>query len=157
MSPARVVLTTLVTLVSLGLAAAPALAGGAVASTAVNVRAGPGGSHPVIGVLAAGERVHIDHCRGPWCLVRQSGPDGWVDANYLTTPHHYARHGFVAQGFVENVEHTSGSYAGGFYRGERHFDDYAFLERPHQRYQEYDFYGDIICIRGDYAQVCPRK
>jgi len=152
MSPARVALATLVSLVGFALAAAPALAGGAVASTVVNVRAGPGGSHPVIGVLAAGERVRIDHCRGAWCLVQQAGPDGWVDANYLTTPRHYARHGFVA-----NVDHESGSYAGGYYRGERHFDNYAFLERPHQRYQEYDFYGDIICIRGDFAQICPRK
>lgn len=152
MSPARVALATLVSLVGFGLAAAPALAGGTVASTVVNVRAGPGGSYPVIGVLGAGERVRIDHCRGPWCLVRQSGPDGWVDANYLTTPRHLAKHGFV-----ENVDHQSGSYAGGYYGGERHFDNYAFLERPHRRYQEYDFYGDIICIRGDFAQVCPRK
>lgn len=152
MSPARVALATLVGLVGLSLAAAPALAGGAVASTLVNVRAGPGGSHPVIGVLGAGERVRIDHCRGPWCLVQKSGPDGWVDANYLTTPRHYARHGFVA-----NVDHASGSYAGGYYSGERHYDDYFFLERPHRRYQDHDFYGGIICIRGDYAQACPRQ
>ncbi|MBL8593102.1 MAG: SH3 domain-containing protein, partial [Devosia sp.] len=71
MSPARVALSVLVTLAGLGLAGAPASAGGAVASTVVNVRAGPGGSYPIVGVLAAGERVRIDHCRGPWCLVRQ--------------------------------------------------------------------------------------
>jgi uncharacterized protein YgiM (DUF1202 family) len=152
MSPARVALSVLVTLAGLGLAGAPASAGGAVASTVVNVRAGPGGGFPIVGVLAAGERVRIDHCRGPWCLVRQSGPDGWVDANYLTTPRHYAKHGFIA-----NVDHKSGSYAGGYYGGERHFDDYAFLERPHLRYQDHDFYGDIICIRGDFAALCPRR
>ncbi|CAN7513227.1 SH3 domain-containing protein [Devosia sp. LjRoot16] len=152
MSPVRVALSVLATLAGLGLGIAPASAGGAVASAVVNVRAGPGGSHPVIAVLAPGERVRIDHCRGPWCLVRQSGPDGWVDANYLTTPRHYARHGFVAE-----VEHDSGSYAGGYYGGERYYDNYTFLERPHQRYREYDFYGDIICIHGRYAQVCPRN
>jgi uncharacterized protein YraI len=148
----RVALCILAAIVGIGSSSVPANAGGAVASTAVNVRAGPGGNQPVIAVLAAGERVRIDHCRGPWCLVRQSGPDGWVDANYLTTPRHYARHGFVAE-----VDHASGSYAGGYYRGERHFDDNAFLERPHHRYQDHDFYGDIICIRGDFAQVCPRQ
>lgn len=152
MSPARATLCILATLVSIGFGVAPASAGGAVASTVVNVRAGPGGGHPVIAVLAPGERVRIDHCRGPWCLIRQSGPDGWVDANYLTTPRHYARHGFVA-----DVEHDSGSYAGGFYGGERHYDDYAFLERPHQRYREYDFYGDIICVHGGDAGICPRR
>lgn len=151
MSPARLALCVLGTLASIGLGIAPASAGGAVASTVVNVRAGPGGGYPIVAVLSAGERVRIDHCRGPWCLIRQSGPDGWVDANYITTPGHYARHGFV-----RNVEHDSGSYAAGYYSGERHFDDYAFLERPHQRYRDTDFYGDIICIHGRYAQVCPR-
>ena len=152
MSPVRLALYVLGTLVTIGFGIAPAIAGGAVASTLVNVRAGPGGGHPVIAVLAPGQRVRIDHCRGPWCLIRQRGPDGWVDANYLTTPRHYAKHGFVA-----NVEHDSGSYAGGYYGGERFYDDYAYLERPHQRYRMHDFYGDIICIHGRYAQVCPRK
>ena len=152
MSATRVALTVLAALAGIGFSVAPASAGGAVASTVVNVRAGPSGSQPVIAVLAAGERVRIDHCRGPWCLVRLAGPDGWVDANYLTTPRHYAKHGFVP-----NVDHTSGSYAGGYYGGERHYDDYSYLERPHLRYRGYDFYGDIICIHGSYAQVCPRK
>lgn len=152
MPPARLALCVLGTLATIVLGIAPAIAGGAVASTVVNVRAGPGGNHPVIAVLGPGQRVRIDHCRGPWCLVRQSGPDGWVDANYLTTPRHYAKHGFVA-----NVAHDSGSYAGGYYGGERSYDDYGYLEHPHHRYRTHDFYGDIICIRGHSAQVCPRN
>ena len=152
MSPARLALCALGTFAAIGLGIAPALAGGAVASTFVNVRAGPGGGQPVVAVLEPGQRVRIDHCRGPWCLIRQPGPDGWVDANYLTTPGHYARHGFVA-----NVPHDSGSYAGGYYGGERFYDDYAYLERPHQRYRMHDFYGDIICIDGKSAQICPRN
>ncbi len=152
MSPARLLICALGALVASGFGTAPALADGAVASGFVNVRAGPGGGHPVVAVLDPGQRVRIDHCRGPWCLIRQAGPDGWVDANYLTTPRHYARHGFVP-----NVAHDSGSYAGGYYGGERFYDDYAYLEHPHQRYRMHDFYGDIICIEGDYAQVCPRR
>lgn len=152
MSPARLALCALGTLAAIGLGIAPALAGGAVASTFVNVRAGPGGGQPVVAVLEPGQRVRIDHCRGPWCLIRQAGPDGWVDANDLTTPGHYARHGFVA-----NVPHDSGSYAGGYYGGERFYDNYAYLERPHQRYRMHDFYGDIICIDGKSAQICPRN
>ncbi|WP_439602021.1 SH3 domain-containing protein [Devosia sp.] len=152
MSPARLLICALGALVASGFGMAPALADGAVASGFVNVRAGPGGGHPVVAVLDPGQRVRIDHCRGPWCLIRQAGPGGWVDANYLTTPRHYARHGFVP-----NVAHDSGSYAGGYYGGERFYDDYAYLEHPHQRYRMHDFYGDIICIEGDYAQVCPRR
>jgi uncharacterized protein YraI len=152
MSPARLLICALGALVASGFGMAPALADGAVASGFVNVRAGPGGGHPVVAVLDPGQRVRIDHCRGPWCLIRQAGPDGWVDANYLTTPRHYARHGFVP-----NVAHDSGSYAGGYYGGERFYDDYAYLEHPHQRYRMHDFYGDIICIEGAYSQVCPRR
>jgi uncharacterized protein YraI len=152
MSPARLLICALGALVASGFGMAPALADSAVASGFVNVRAGPGGGHPVVAVLDPGQRVRIDHCRGAWCLIRQAGPDGWVDANYLTTPRHYARHGFVP-----NVAHDSGSYAGGYYGGERFYDDYAYLEHPHQRYRMHDFYGDIICIKGDYAQVCPRR
>lgn len=152
MSPARLLLSALGALVVAGLASAPALADGAVASSFVNVRAGPGGGQPVVAVLEPGQRVRIDHCRGPWCLIRQAGPDGWVDVNYLTTPGHYARHGFVP-----NVAHDSGSYAGGYYGEERFYDDYAYLEHPHQRYRMHDFYGDIVCIDGDYASICPRR
>ena len=152
MSLLRAALCLSATFAALAFAVVPAAAGGVVASAAVNVRVGPGGGYPIVDVLGAGQPVRINYCQGPWCLIRQPGPDGWVDANYLTTPRHYARHGYV-----ENVDHKSPSYAGGYYGGERFYDDYSFLERPHQRYRSYDFYGGIICIHGDYAKVCPRR
>lgn len=66
---------------------AAASAATAYASAAVNVRSGPGTSYPVVDTLRRGERVEIDYCRGVWCAVSKSGPDGWVNANYLTQDH----------------------------------------------------------------------
>jgi uncharacterized protein YraI len=151
MSHNRFTLAVSGALVALVLGTAAATAGGAVASTVVNVRAGPGSGFPVIDVLGAGQRVRVDHCRGPWCLIRQPGPDGWVDANYITTRRHYRNHGYT-----ENVEHDAGHYAGGYYGGENHYDEYSYLERPHHRYSTYSFYGDVICIKGSYAKICAR-
>ena len=81
---------------SLGLAAAMVLGGGAAAMAApayaespLNVRSGPGTNHRVIDVLRRGERVDVDHCRGNWCLVNKPGRDGWVSARYLSRGGHY--------------------------------------------------------------------
>jgi uncharacterized protein YraI len=151
MSLNRFALPVSAALAALALGTAAAIAGGAVASTVVNVRAGPGLGYAVIDVLAPGQPVGVEYCRGPWCLVHQPGPDGWVDANYITTERHYENYGYTA-----DVYHDSGHYAGGYYGGESHYDDYTVLERPHQRYRSYHFYGDIVCVNGPYAQICAR-
>ena len=62
---------------------AAAMAAPAYASSNVNVRSGPGSNYRVIDSLRRGERVEVDYCRGSWCYVVKSGPDGWVSANYL--------------------------------------------------------------------------
>ena len=61
-----------------------ALAAPAFATSNVNVRSGPCTGFGVVDVLRRGQRVDIDYCRGSWCFVGQSGPDGWVSANYLS-------------------------------------------------------------------------
>jgi len=73
------------TLAALALAAttAGAFAAPAYATAHVNVRSGPGTQFRVVDVLSRGERVDIEYCRGSWCFVEKSGPDGWVSANYL--------------------------------------------------------------------------
>jgi hypothetical protein len=55
----------------------------AVATTSVNVRAGPGTSYPVVDVLRAGHAVRISRCTGGWCAIDQRGPSGWVSQNFL--------------------------------------------------------------------------
>lgn len=71
-------------LLALGIGTAAALAAPAYASATVNVRSGAGTGYPVVDVLHPGQRVDVEYCRGAWCMVEKSGPDGWVNANYLT-------------------------------------------------------------------------
>lgn len=79
------------TALTLGIAAAAlvgssvaALAAPAYATSNVNVRSGPGTGYGAVDVLRRGESVDIDYCRGSWCFVEKSGPDGWVSASYLS-------------------------------------------------------------------------
>lgn len=75
-------------LVGLVLSATAALAVEAVATTAVNVRSGPGTSFMVVDTLHAGEAVDVVECNATntWCRVEHSGPDGWVSRSYLGAP-----------------------------------------------------------------------
>ncbi len=60
-----------------------ALAAPAQATTAVNVRSGPGVGHNIVSVLLAGENVNVTQCEGNWCYVEKNGPDGWVSGKFL--------------------------------------------------------------------------
>jgi uncharacterized protein YraI len=57
-----------------------------VATTDLNVRAGPGPQHQVLGVLGAGQSVNLDGCleASKWCVVAFEGGQGWVFSDYLT-------------------------------------------------------------------------
>lgn len=65
-------------------AAMPALAVSAVANTNVNVRSCASTTCRVVDVLRRGEWVDVDYCDGLWCAVSKPGPDGWVNARYLS-------------------------------------------------------------------------
>jgi hypothetical protein len=54
-------------------------------TTNVNVRSGPGTNYAVVDTARRGERVDVQQCKGSWCYIEKSGPDGWVSANYLST------------------------------------------------------------------------
>ncbi len=72
-------------------AAASLLAGASLASAApavtattdLNVRAGPGPRHPVVGVIGRGQPAILDGCiqGSKWCSV--NGGEGWVYSDYL--------------------------------------------------------------------------
>jgi uncharacterized protein YraI len=57
-----------------------------VATTDLNVRAGPGGQHEVIGVIGAGQSAELNGCleSGRWCVIAFNGGEGWVFSDYLT-------------------------------------------------------------------------
>jgi SH3-like domain-containing protein len=57
-----------------------------VVTTDLNVRAGPGSQHQVIGVIGAGRSVDLDGCleASKWCVIAFDGGQGWVYSDYLT-------------------------------------------------------------------------
>jgi uncharacterized protein YraI len=57
-----------------------------VATTDLNVRAGPGPQHEVIGVIGAGQSANLNGCleASKWCVVAFENGDGWVYSDYLT-------------------------------------------------------------------------
>jgi uncharacterized protein YraI len=59
--------------------AAPAVT----ATTDLNVRAGPGPHHPVVGIIGRGQPAMLDGCikGSKWCSV--NGGEGWVYSDYL--------------------------------------------------------------------------
>ncbi len=84
MSLNRTLLTIGGAALALAVGTAAVSAATAFASSTVNVRSGPGTGYGIVDALYPGERVDVDHCRGAWCFVEKRGPDGWVNANYLT-------------------------------------------------------------------------
>lgn len=54
------------------------------ATSAVNVRSGPGVSHARIDALSKGARVDATRCNSGWCHVTHSGRNGWVSSRYLS-------------------------------------------------------------------------
>ena len=57
-----------------------------VATTDLNVRAGPGPQHQVVGVIGAGQSATLDGCveNSKWCVIAFNGGQGWVYSDYLT-------------------------------------------------------------------------
>lgn len=79
---------TLLAAVAIVAATGGSLAQSAVtATTDLNVRAGPGPQHQVIGVLGAGQSTTLTGCleASKWCSVATANGDGWVYSDYLTS------------------------------------------------------------------------
>lgn len=62
---------------------AGAFAWPAAASTALNVRAGPGTQFHVVDVLQRNERVEVEYCRSNWCFVHTRSARGWASQRFL--------------------------------------------------------------------------
>lgn len=58
----------------------------ATAGTDLNMRAGPGAMHDVIGVIKNGDQVSVTGCieSANWCEVAYDGKTGWAYGDYLT-------------------------------------------------------------------------
>lgn len=114
---------------------AAASAASAYASTTVNVRAGAGSGYPVVDVLHPGERVEVDYCKGAWCAVEKRGPDGWVNANYLSSGRDYD---------------DEDDY---YYYDDRDEPDF-FIPTPRSRVHFWPDYQSRACVGGQHATFC---
>lgn len=58
----------------------------ATAFTDLNLRAGPGVSYEIVGVIPASQSVTVDGCleASNWCRVSYDGKQGWASGDYLT-------------------------------------------------------------------------
>ncbi|MBL1241018.1 MAG: SH3 domain-containing protein [OCS116 cluster bacterium] len=84
LSKSKILLVAVATL-SVLMSHVSAYAGPAQASTAVNVRSGPGTKYQVVDTLHAGEVVDATECNQyRWCYVKHDGADGWVSGKFLT-------------------------------------------------------------------------
>lgn len=119
-----------------GATAASAYAATAYATGSVNVRSGPGTGYRVVDQLRRGERVDVVGCRGSWCRVVKSGPDGWVSANYLSSGDRYDDDDYYDDDYV--VVHPR--YRN---RARVHFPPY---------YRDYP--DASFCVGGDNASFC---
>ncbi|MBL1420259.1 MAG: SH3 domain-containing protein [Alphaproteobacteria bacterium] len=83
-SKSKILLVAVATL-SVLMSHVSAFAGPAQATTAVNVRSGPGTSYQVVDTLRRGEVVDATECnQSRWCYVKHDESDGWVAGKYLT-------------------------------------------------------------------------
>lgn len=59
----------------------------ATATAELNLRAGPGPSHEILGVIPEGGSVSVQGCleASNWCEVAHDGTDGWAYGDYLET------------------------------------------------------------------------
>ncbi|MGN6487719.1 MAG: SH3 domain-containing protein [Devosia sp.] len=115
---------------------AAASAAPAYASATVNVRAGAGSGYPVVDVLRTGQRVDVQYCRGAWCAIEQSGPDGWVNANYLDSGRDY-----------DSYDRSD--------RYDRYDDGPDFyIVNPRPRIQSWPYFRNRACVGGTNASFC---
>ena len=136
MSLKRTALTFGIAVAALAGSSIAALAAPAYATSNVNVRSGPGTGYGAVDVLHRGDGVDIDYCRGSWCFVNKSGPDGWVSASYL----------------------SRGGYDDDYYDDD---DSFYIDERPivrpyrYRPYRDY-YYGprSSACVGGPNASFC---
>ena len=111
---------------------AAASAATAYAASSVNVRSGPGTGYAVVDTLRRGERVNVEFCRGVWCSVEKSGPDGWVNANYLTQDYRRDRDRWDDD------------------------EDFYLFDRPVRPFRPYyrPWYRSQVCFGGSNASFC---
>ena len=62
----------------------PTLVDAATATGLVNIRSGPGTSHPVIRIAWPGRPFTVHSCGKYWCKVTYGVTNGWISAHHIS-------------------------------------------------------------------------
>ncbi|ALN71745.1 MULTISPECIES: SH3 domain-containing protein [unclassified Aureimonas] len=144
----------LFSLVLAGAALVPGLASAAsaIATTNVNLRAGPSTAYPPVNVVRGGEEVHVFGCLAnrAWCDVDFYGQRGWISSSYLA----YVRGGqrYTGPRVVGYIGAPTVTYSFGRY-WDNHYRDRDFY-RDRRRWD--GIYGPRIFDRGPPPPPRPR-
>ncbi|MEF2550368.1 SH3 domain-containing protein [Aurantimonas sp. A2-1-M11] len=99
----------------------------AIATTDVNLRAGPSTSYPAVNVVGAGDRVRVFGCLDTraWCDVGYAGQRGWMSSNYLADAgaRRYTGPRYIERMEAPIVSFSIGSYWDSHYRGRNFYRD----------------------------------
>ncbi|WP_304363763.1 SH3 domain-containing protein [Jiella marina] len=138
-----------------GTMAVPSLAAAserAIATTDVNLRAGPSTDYPVVDVVGSGDAVRVFGCleTRSWCDVRYHGQRGWMSANYIAYAVRRGRDRAFDPYSAPVITFSVDGYWGDHYRGRdfyrqrdrydrRHRDDWGDRRgRRHDRFDDRD-------------------
>ena len=105
----------------------------AIATTDVNLRAGPSTSYPAVNVVGAGDRVRVFGCLDTraWCDVGYDGQRGWMSSNYLADARERR---YTGPRYVDRMDAPVISFSIG-----RYWDDHY---RSRNFYRDRDRYDD---------------
>ena len=125
-----------------------------IATTDVNLRAGPSTRYPAVDVVQGGDNVRVFGCLSDrsWCDVAYAGQRGWMSSNYLA----YLRGGqrYVGPRFVTTVgapviSFSIGTYWDNYYRGRPFYRERARWDISDDRRDLRDARRDVRVERGD--------
>jgi uncharacterized protein YraI len=117
------------------------IAAAASATTDVNLRAGPGPEHQVIGVIRAGAPVDVLGCSGSWCQVNYGGRAGYASASYLSGD---ARAGVMSPGARVSGARGYGPSYGPAYAppAQTYGQTYGYVDRGYAPPESYGYDDD---------------
>ena len=125
-------------LVAAGLPGIASAASTAIATTNVNLRAGPSTGYPAVNVVSAGNSVRVYGCLSnrSWCDVSYGPQRGWMSSNYLAYVQNGRRYtGERVVGYIgaPSIGFSVGSYWDDHYRGRSFYRDRARWDRDDRR------------------------
>lgn len=131
-------------------AASPALASvGGVATTSVNMRAGPGTQYPVVNVVPHRASFPIHGCAadGSWCDIGWGGDRGWVSASYINVMYNGQPRALSA-----SIVPTVGIATVAF--GVAYWDAHYHSKNWHAHWGRYDHHGFRKVVAGCNGNGC---